>query len=293
MRLAPHFLVGSVLFALVGPASSAADLPSVHTIAPAVVPAVGSPEWIVDRFFAQKEFPELAVYSTGEFAELYKDSPTLGSILPPSVTVRTRVLERETDSAIYGVTITDGNLTKEWYAYLRSDAGVFKLEAIRTLALSARFVETLLAAEKSAVAGKLAEPGWQELERFHLIIASDAELKSRFLAQQALFEALEREFVALPSLEAVSLDGDVAPVGGAKEEQIVALVGELRALRLGAAIRKFRDCEGCVILKIGGDGENQVGYLYAPAGARVPKMSPRSFIYLEPIAPGWYLFKTV
>ena len=25
----------------------------------------------------------------------------------------------------------------------------------------------------------------------------------------------------------------------------------------------------------------------------VPKMSPQSFIYVEPIAPGWYLFKTV
>jgi hypothetical protein len=25
----------------------------------------------------------------------------------------------------------------------------------------------------------------------------------------------------------------------------------------------------------------------------VPKMSPQSFIYLEPIVPGWFLFKTV
>ena len=289
MRLSPVVFLGSALLAGFGLALSTAGLPS----PPAPSPAVGSPEWIVDRFFVQKEFPEVTRYATGEFAELYKDSPTLGSILPSSVSVRTRVLEREAASAIFGISITDGNVTKEWYAYLRNQAGTFKLEAIRTLTLGGNFFENLKVAEQAAAAGNLSESGLQEFDRFHLIIASDARLKTHFLAQQALFEALERDFEALVSIDAVSLDGEVSPAGGAGKDQVLGLAQQLRALRLGAVIRKFRGCDGCVILKIGGDGESQVGYLHAPAGARVPKMSPRNFIYVEPIASGWYLFKTV
>lgn len=296
MKALPLVFAGLTVLAGFAPgaarqAPTAAPVPT--TAAPPAAAAIGSPEWIVDRFFAQKAFPEIARYSTGEFAELYKDSPTLGSTLPPSVTVSTRALARDASSAVFGVSITDGNLTKEWYAYLREEAGTFKLEAIRTLVLGGRFIDALLLAEKAAVDGKLSEAGLQELERFHRIIASDAELKTDFLAQQPLFEALAKDFSAIPGLEAVSLDGDVSPAGSATTDQVLGLAQQLRALRLGAIIAKFRDCEGCTVLKIGGDGENQVGYLHAGPEGRVPKMTPQSFIYIEPIGSGWYLFKTV
>ena len=276
-----------------GPATASAVPPAPPAAAPAAGLAAGSPEWIVDRFFAQKEFPDLERYATGEFAELYKSSPTLGSIVPASVTVAIRALERDAAHAIFNVSMTDSNVSKEWYAYLRSEGGAFKLEAIRTLTLGARFFETLVAAEKGAVAGRLNELGVQELDRSHLTIASDAELKAHFISQQPLFAALAKDFAALSAIDVVNFDGKVAPEGGATAEQAVGLAQQLRSLRLGAAIRKYRDCEGCVVLVIGGEGANQVGYLHAPPGARVPKMSPQSFIYVEAIASGWYLFKTV
>jgi len=62
---------------------------------------------------------------------------------------------------------------------------------------------------------------------------------------------------------------------------------------LGAAVRNYRDCRGCIVLIVGGDGENQVGFLRAGPGVKPPTMSPGSFIYIGPIADGWYLFKTV
>lgn len=260
---------------------------------PAVAPAPGSPEWIVDRFFVQKEFPELASHATGEFAELYKSSPTLGSILPAVVTVTIRALERDSLHAIFGVTMTDNNVTKEWYAYLRTEGGAWKLEAIRTLTLGPKFFETLVAAEKGALAGRLNELGVQELDRSHLTIAADSELKTHFAAQKPLFDALAKEFAAQTALDVVNFDARISPAEGATPEKASGLAQQLRALKLGAAIRKYRDCEGCVVLVVGGDGANQVGYLFAGPGARVPTMSPQSFFYVEPIAPGWYLFKTV
>ena len=272
--------------------------PTPTAAAAPAAPAVGSPEWIVDSFFRQKQFPDLARYSTGEFAELYKSSPTLGSIVPASVTVSTRLLERDALHAIFGVTMTDSNVTKEWYAYLRLDGGAFKLEAIRTLTLGARFFETLVATEKAALAGRLNELGVQELDRSHLTIAADAELKNHFVAQKPLFDALAKEFAGLAAIDVVNFDGRVAPPGsidaaGITVERVSGLAQQLRALTLGAAIRKYRDCEGCLVFIVGGDGANQVGYLRAGPGAKVPKMSPQSFIYIEPIADGWYLFKTV
>lgn len=289
-------LLGSALCAGAALLPPAAASP-VPAAAPAA-PAVGSPEWIVDSFFRQKQFPDLARYSTGEFAELYKSSPTLGSIVPASVTVSTRLLERDALHAIFGVTMTDSNVTKEWYAYLRLDGGAFKLEAIRTLTLGARFFETLVATEKAALAGRLNELGVQELDRSHLTIAADAELKNHFVAQKPLFDALAKEFAGLAAIDVVNFDGRVAPPGsidaaGITVERVSGLAQQLRALTLGAAIRKYRDCEGCLVFIVGGDGANQVGYLRAGPGAKVPKMSPQSFIYIEPIADGWYLFKTV
>lgn len=283
-----------LLFAL----SFGTGRPEPAIAAPSAPAAEGSPEWVVDRFFKQKEFPEIARYATGEFAELYKDSPTLGSIVPASVTVSFRRLEGDALHAIYGVTMTDSNVTKEWYAYLRLDGGLFKLEAIRTLSLGPGFFQTLVAAEKAAIGGRLNELGVQELDRSHLTIASDAELKNHFAAQKPLFEALVQEFTALPAIEVVNFDGRVAPPGsieasGASVEKVSGLAQQLRSLKLGAAIRKYRTAEGCVALIIGGDGGNQVGYLRAGPGGKVPKMSPQSFIYVEPIAEGWYLFKTV
>lgn len=265
---------------------------------PPPAPAVGSPEWIVDSFFKQKEFPELARYATGEFAELYKSSPTLGSIVPPAVTVTSRVLERDALHAIFAVTMTDSNVTKEWYAYLRLEGGAFKLEAIRTLTLGARFFETLVAAEKAALAGRLNALGVQELDRSHLTIAADAELKNHFVAQKPLFEALAKEFAALTAIEVVNFDGRVAPPGslaasGASPERVSAMAQQLRTLTLGAAVRNYRDSAGCIALVVGGDGESQVGFLRAGPGAKAPAMSPASFIYVEPLGDGWYLFKTV
>ena len=155
-----------------------------------------------------------------------------------------------------------------------------------------------MATEKAALAGRLNELGVQELDRSHLTIAADAELKNHFVSQKPLFEALAKEFTGLAAIDVVNFDGRVAPPGsieaqGVTVEQVSGLAAQLRALTLGAAIRKYRDCEGCVVFIVGGEGENQVGYLRAGPGAKVPKMSPQGFIYIEPIADGWYLFKTV
>ncbi len=89
MRLFLRLLVLPLLLTALGLAVPAAGAPA----AAAPAPAVGTPEWIVDSFFRQKEFPELARYATGEFAELYKNSPTLGSIVPSGVTALHRGLQ--------------------------------------------------------------------------------------------------------------------------------------------------------------------------------------------------------
>ena len=38
--------------------------------------------------------------------------------------------------------------------------------------------------------------------------------------------------------------------------------------------------------------DNRVGYIYAPAGCTPPPLSPGEYIYVEAVAPGWYLYKT-
>ena len=63
-----------------------------------------------------------------------------------------------------------------------------------------------------------------------------------------------------------------------------------RALKAAGASR-VREEDGLLIISVGGIIDNEVGFLL-PTSGRVPAISPSTYIWIEPAADGWYLFKT-
>jgi hypothetical protein len=63
-----------------------------------------------------------------------------------------------------------------------------------------------------------------------------------------------------------------------------------RALKAAGAGR-VREEDGLLIVSVGGIVDNEVGFLL-PTSGPVPAISPSTYIWIEPAADGWYLFKT-
>lgn len=249
--------------------------------------AEGSPEWIVEQFFLADTFPARERYLGGEMAEHDADAPTLGSTLPANVRGVYRRLEQSGGRAVFAVTLTDGKHANDWYAYLSEGEGGWTLDAVRTLALPPFFY---LRMDSLSRAASLTESAAMALENMRLTVQSDSMLKAYFAENAAELEALSEEFRALPALRTARADGTTdpeAPPGAASAE----ITRRLRALRLSAI---YRDPQhpGCIFVSIGGVLDNQVGYIHAPDGCAVPSMDPSSFIYVEQVREGWYLFKT-
>lgn len=258
----------------------------------AVQPAdPASPAWVVDRFYASRTFPEKARHITGEYAENYADAPTMGSRLPPSVAVTSRALRVEADRATFATFLRDASHAEDWYTFLRREGGVWKIEAVRTLALPPLHRQLLESLEAQRARGELADSMVLVAETMRLTVRTDSALKAYLLANEPALRAVAERFAAARGLESIGADGGARPAGGAMEAERRALAVGLRALRLTAASRSA-DGPGCVHLVIGGMLDNEVGFIHAPAGCSPPVPSPGQYIYVEAEAPGWFIYKT-
>jgi hypothetical protein len=167
-------------------------------------------------------------------------------------------------------------MTKEGHSW--------RLAAVRTLALRRPFFMLLDSLE---VTRSLADSARQMLENMRLTTSTDSALKAFFAGRRTALEAIADGF-ARDSAHSIA----AAPVGlKAPTPVLRSLARQLAALHFRGA---WRDTEhpGCVFLEIGGMIDNEVGFMRCGPGATPPSMTPRQFILVEVIAPGWYLYKT-
>ena len=254
--------------------------------APPPATAVGSPEWVVEQFYARPQFPGKRAHITGEYAEHYADAPTMGEQLPPAVHVTSRVLARSDSSAVFATSLRDSSRAADWYTYLARQEGTWRITAVRTLALPP-FVYML----RDELRALPTRPDSLErrLRNLELTMRSDSALQAHFGSRRPAFDALATQFAQAGDAQLVRADGTVEPANAAAG--VGAVASQLRALDLNA-VRRDPGLKGCVLISIGGILDNGVGFLRADPGCQVPAMSPQEYIYLERVAPDWYLYKT-
>lgn len=247
--------------------------------------AEGTPAWIVERFFQHEEWSDRAAYLGGEM-EQYAGEPTPGNQMPAGTPVTARELQADSQRAIYAVSIRRDGRTYDAYVYLDRDANRWRITAVRLLALPAFFYMGM----DSLQAMPDRTPAYEQmLTNMRLTAASDSALKQHFVEHADQFEALATAGAALDAAELPILADHEG--GGAPSPSRAAIRNALPRLGL-ASMQHDEEAPGCLLLVIGGIMDNSVGYLYAPPGCAVPRMSPGYFIYLEALRPGWYVYKT-
>jgi len=251
----------------------------------------GSPAWIVDHMYAYPDFPEQNKYITGEFARRFGGMPTIGSTLKPGVKVSSPRAIGTTDStAIYSTAIGDSGKQIEWYTYLVRDLGQWRVEAVRTL----EFPKVFYVMYDSLRAGKKipdAPPQMQQI--MALSMASDADIQKYFVDHQGAMQAVVDAFnkTTLPGVD-LSDSAAVAarrgsPLPNDREAPVRALLEQAGV----STVFHEKHFPNCTFVRIGGIAHTQVGYLYAPAGCKVPNINPLNFIYVAKIRDSWYEYK--
>lgn len=225
--------------------------------------AAQTPEEIVRAFFGPAGIADKKAIYVGEMLR-FAEQPTLGETLPENVSITTRSLQSTSSSVVIGVTLHVAEHAQDWYAYLGKSDGSWKLEAVRTLALTG--IPGLALAELERKRNRTAEEEWA-LQNLRLSFRSDAEL-AEYLKSHA------RELGKIVEL----LAGDPE-----------AALRAARELHIGSVERTD---SGLVELVIGGTMDNSVGFLWVPRGGTAPAMSPDAYILVEHVVGPWYLFKT-
>jgi hypothetical protein len=70
-----------------------------------------------------------------------------------------------------------------------------------------------------------------------------------------------------------------------------SLTDAMHALVIGAGLRNLSALQ-CVRYKIGGAEQATVGYMHFRASCPLPTMGTDDVIYMERIAPDWYVYRT-
>jgi hypothetical protein len=229
----------------------------------AITAGASDPE-ILTQFFGPNGIKDKSAAYYGEMLKYYVDKPTLGEGLPKGTQSKFRKLSETKNSAIYAVLLSNGGKTQDWYAFLVKDNEIWKLRAVRTLALSGVFSLALQELEKKSSRSK--EEEW-EYQNMLLTARSDNELKSYLKDNIGKFN------------EAVALL--------AKGEKELA-----KKTARSIYINLVKNDAGIIDFSIGGILDNSVGYLFVPSNKRPPDMDPSKFIYIEQVISGWYLYKT-
>ena len=219
---------------------------------------------VLVNFFGHAGISDKRSVYHGEMLQNFANKPTLGQGLPQNVQATFRKLEGSRHNSVYAVLLSDGHNSQDWYVFLVRENDLWKLSAVRSLALPSVFYSALQQLEQKYPRSEIEE--WQ-FQNMLLTIKSDQELKDYLRSNLTEFKNLANLYLE-----------------GGKEQSTIGA----RHLY----VNFVSDKDGVLDFSIGGIIDNSVGYLYVPEGSKVPTMSPSEFIYIEEIADGWYIYKT-
>jgi hypothetical protein len=225
------------------------------------------PEILVDAFFSQAGIADKAAMYTGEMLERFADRPTLGQSLKEGVTVTRRLLEKKLSRAVYAVEVSRADTVIDWYVFLREEHHVWKLEAVRSLALMGPIHYEIQRLGQNQHRSAELE---RQYQNFVLTVASDQQLKAY----------LRTNHKHLQELVDLALAGKVAEA---------TAMAKARSLHL---VELLPDDKKIVQIVVGGILDNTIGFMQVPQGAVVPSMDPSEYIYIEHVIDNWYIYKT-
>jgi len=228
---------------------------------------INSPEWLVDMFFIQTQFPEKEKYLTGEMM-LDVNYPSIGEELNGRASISFRKIELINRTGIYGIVIKDDGNIANFYCYLRNISGNWKIEAVRKFQLPGFIYSSV---DSLSRIENLPDSVSLLLKTLKLIIGTDEQLKL-FLTENI------NDFYNI--------------TGAFDNKRIDDLNFLMNKLNLEYV---FIDeiYPQCIFILVGGFDRIEVGYIFRKNKSTMPKISPERFIYIEEVLPNWYVYRAI
>jgi len=225
---------------------------------------------------------------TPRFDKLMDTTPPPGAILPRGGRVVVREISRDSANAVYETETGPETRFADWYTYLVRDDGKWKIDNLRVFELPPVHYLILdsLEAKKN-----LPDSVAFVRDRMRLSASSNAVLKAHFAAHRAAILRLAASFESHAGITGLDESGTTVPANALSERERNALTAQMHALDIGAALRKH-DAPKCVRYKIGGVDETTVGYMHFGASCAKPVVGNEDVMYMERVAPDWYVYRT-
>jgi len=243
---------------------------------------------VVHHFFADSVLPDRAGMLTPRFDKLMDTTPPPGAILPRGGRVVIREISRDSANAVFETETGPATRFADWYTYLVRDAGKWKIDNLRVFELPPAHYLILDSLE---VKKNLPDSIAFVRDRMRLSASSNAALKAHFAAHKAAILKLASMFESHAAITGFDESGATIPANALPESDGKALSAAMHALDIGAALRKL-DAPQCVRYKIGGVDETTVGYMHFGASCTKPVVGREDVMYMERVAPDWYVYRT-
>jgi hypothetical protein len=253
------------------------------------------PLQIAEQFVAPAGWAGMKDYLSGEAARQAKRQ-TLGQQIPPRLQRVCELLQQGPAAAVVAVELRDSVSRSDIYLHFGKDGGGWKLQAVRSLAMT-RFGATMLDLLTAMPPAEVAEYNRKHPEADHaftlgnlkLWTAADADLAAYFDRHRAEFEQARR-LVQAGRYFATPDEGHRAGEQAANADPAIGAL--LQKLFISHVGQRDTHCDTCLEFLIGGLVDNTVGLFYEPNAGAVPTMHPGQIIAIRPLGGGWYLYKT-
>jgi hypothetical protein len=243
---------------------------------------------IVHRFFADSSLPDRGSVLTARFDKMLDTTPIPGAMIPRGTRLVIREISRDSAHAVYETESGPETRFVDWYTYLVRDAGKWRIDNLRVFELPPVHYLILDSLETKK---NLPDSVAFVRDRMRLSSSSNALLKAHFAAHKAAILKLASEFESHPQMRGLDESGQMFPANALPDAVRNALTAQMHALEIGAALRKL-DALECVRYKIGGVEQTTVGYMHFGASCKVPAMGTEDVMYVERVAPDWYVYRT-
>jgi len=225
----------------------------------------GSPEWLVEMFFAESSFPDKANYYTGEMIK-EADEKTIGEELNGEGEIEFHQINATNSTCVFAVEAQTESKTIDFYIYIVKDSDKWKITSLRRFFLPA-FIYTVRDSLLNLKSQSSNDSVF--LLSLKLFTASDKELISYLKANVEKFQELSSLFI---NNEKDKANGALASAGC-------------------NAIYTDKKYPGCIFIQIQKFENFEAGFIQAVDAILLPAISFDEFIYIEEAVEGWYVYR--
>ncbi len=228
--------------------------------------SIGSPEWLVDKFFSSTSFEDKADYYTDEMLN-DTNQPTIGEeVSGENAQILFSKINDGKEEKTFAVELEVNDQVIDFYIYLKKFTDTWKISAVRRFLLPGFLYEALDSLSNIA---SISAADQNLANTLKLFTMNDAGLKN-FLSKN-----VDKLF-------------NLVWYFNQKETDLVN--NELKNTGCSAVFKDNR-FTGCVFVQVNSFNKMEVGFIYASGNYELPSVSPGEFIYIEEVLPDWYIYR--